>query len=109
MTTHRRYWWVNPQPWAQGRHEEALEFLERACERSWWYRDPVVEGAPYDRLTLVFTVSGRDQWWCHRRAQKLALDVYWMLGLSDADLPEPVWERLAPHENRGRYRFIAAP
>jgi len=55
-------------------------------------------------LSFSFTVSGRDRWWAHQRAMKLACDCYYALGLTERDVPEPDWEPLAPHTNRGYWR-----
>lgn len=106
MTTHRRYAFQHPGP--QGGHDVALQVLQRACELNWWYREPEVSGQPFGRLAFAFTVSGRDQWWAHQRAQKLATDVYYALGMTERDMPEPDWEPLAPHTNRGYGRVTVA-
>ena len=102
MTTHRRYVFQTKRP--EG-HDDARRILLHACERFWWYNDAEVNGAPYGILSLEFTVSGRDQWWCHKRAMRLATDAFYAIGLREKDLPEPMWETLAPHSNRGRYRI----
>jgi hypothetical protein len=81
-----------------------LQLLERACELHWWYRDPEVSGLPFGRLGFSFTSSGRDQWWAHHRALKLATDCYYVLGMTEREVPEPDWEPLAPHMNRGHQR-----
>jgi hypothetical protein len=83
--------------------------LERWCERKWWYQEPEVEGFPFGRLVVTFTVSGRDQWWCHSRAMFMILKCYRAIHLKLADVPEPDWETLAPHDNRGSYRKVRIP
>lgn len=103
MTTHRRYAFHHPQAQSEG-HEAVRRVLEDACERHWWYREPEVTGLPFGRLSFAFTVSGRDQWWAHHRALKLATDVYYTLGMTEREVPEPDWEPLAPHTNRGYSR-----
>lgn len=105
MTTHRRYSFVHREP--HGGHDVVLTVLQKACEHHWWYREPHVEGQPYNRLSFSFTVSGRDQWWTHRRAMKLAVDCYYALGMRENDVVEPDWEPLAPHMNRGHERVQA--
>jgi len=105
MTTHRRYVYEYPKPWTLGGYDDIRKNLQHACERFWWYNEPEVQGQPYGRMVLAFTVSGRDQWWCHKRAMKLATDVYYAAGLTEKDIPEPMWESLEPHTNRGRYRI----
>lgn len=107
VTTHRRYSFVHPDSKDTG-HDTALQVLQRACEQYWWYREPVVEGLPFARLVFSFTVSGRDQWWTHHRALKLATDVYYALGMNETDVPDPEWEPLAPHMNRGYGRVQAS-
>ena len=107
MTTHRRYSFQHPDPITEG-HDVALAVLEEAVLRHWWYREPEVAGLPFARLVFGFTVSGRDQWWAHHRALKLATDVYYALGMEETQVPEPDWEPLAPHTNRGRWRVPAA-
>lgn len=108
MTTHRRYSFTYPGTWDKGGHEKVLLVLERACEAKWWYNDPEVSGAPYNRLQFSFTASGRDQWWAHRRALGLARDCFHAMGLKEWDMVLPEWEPLAPHTNRGRWRVPAA-
>lgn len=104
MTTHRRYYFQHPGKWERGGHDQVLRLLNHACELHWWFNEPLVQGAPFDLLQFEFTASARDQWFVHKRAMKLAVDVYYSLGLSEADVPAPMWEPLAPHTNRGRYR-----
>lgn len=107
MTTHRRYSFVHPGP--QGGHEAVLRVLQAACDQFWWYREPHVEGQPFNRLSFSFTVSGRDQWWTHHRAMELAVNCYYVLGMRERDVPEPAWEALAPHTNRGHDRVTVPP
>jgi len=73
------------------------------CEREWWYTQPTVSDRAFS-----FTVSARDQWFCHNRAMRLAGYCCLQLRLG---IPEPVWGVLPPHENRGRHRAssVAAP
>lgn len=104
MSTHRRYAYEYPKPWATG-HKDVLDLLQHACETYWWFNEPEVTGEPFGRLAFGFTVSGRDQWWCHRRAMKLAVDCFYRIGMTEKDVPEPMWEPLEPHTNRGRYRI----
>lgn len=108
MTTHRRYSFQHPGKREDG-HELVQQVLERACQLDWWYREPEVSGQPFARLVFSFTVSGRDQWWAHRRAMKLATDVYYTLGMTEREVPEPDWEPLAPHDNRGYLRTSPLP
>jgi hypothetical protein len=104
MTTHRRYYFNPPGEWTQGGHSRILEKLEQACEHFWWFRDPEVQGEPFGRLSFSFTASGRDQWWCHKRAMTLAIDCFYAIGFKEPVVPVPAWEPLAPHTQRGRYR-----
>jgi hypothetical protein len=107
VTTYRRYSFLHPGKYPEG-HEKVLATLQRACEHHWWYSDPHVEGKPYERLSFSFTVAGRDQWFAHKRALKLAVDCYYVLGMAERQVPEPDWESLAPHTNRGRWRVPTA-
>jgi hypothetical protein len=104
MTTHRRYYFNPPGEWTRGGHQRILEVLQRACETRWWFQEPEVQGEPFGRLSFGFTVSGRDQWWCHQRAMDLATDCFYTIGLREPIIPVPLWEPLEPHNNRGRYR-----
>lgn len=106
MTTYRRYGFEHPGP--QGGHEHVQRILESACDRFWWYTTPEVGGQAVGRLWFSFMVAGRDQWWVHRRALSLAVDCYYALGMHEKDVPEPDWETLAPHTNRGHRRVPAA-
>lgn len=107
MTTHRRYYFTHPGILSTG-HEAASSVLAKACERFWWFNEPEVEGAPFQRLSFSFTVSGRDQWWCHRRAMGLAQRVYaYALHLGPGVIPEPAWETL--EREGGRYQVPASP
>jgi hypothetical protein len=108
MTTHRRYHFIHPGLWTQdGAHAIILGRLQAACERHWWYNEPEVSGQPFNRLSFEFTASGRDQWWCHVRAMNLARSCYHAIGLREDEVPDPMWEPLEPHTNRGRYRLPA--
>lgn len=107
MTTHRRYSFSYPDPWDKG-HDRVQRVLEQACAARWWFQDPEVTGAPFQRLQFSFTASGRDQWWTHRRALDLAVDCFIAAGLRETDVPLPEWEPLEPHTNRGRWRTSAA-
>src|SRR5262245_2390524 len=105
MTTHRRYFFVHqgatPTPEA---HSKTLEIMRHWCERYWWYNEPRVDGEALNTFSFSFTVSARDQWWVHRRAMNLAEACYYAIGLGPSKIPEPFWELLPPHTNRGRYR-----
>lgn len=107
MSTHRRYSFLHPGPRDTG-HVEVLRVLEAAVLQHHWYQDPVVDGQPFGRLGFSFTVTGRDRWWAHHRAMKLAVDCYYAMGLNETLVPEPDWEALAPHTKRGRWRVPAA-
>ena len=105
MSTHRRYVFEHPKPWTTGNYDLIRRTLQHACERHWWFNEGEVQGEPYGRLIIAFTVSARDQWWAHKRAMKLAIDCYYAAGMSEKDVPQPMWESLSPHTNRGRYRI----
>lgn len=105
MTTTRLLSFQHPGSWDRPEgYERARAVLKDAQRRCWWYRKTSVEGEPFQRLIINMVVSGRDQWWCYRRAMKLAVDCYVSMGLRATDVPDPVWEPLEPHMNRGRYR-----
>jgi hypothetical protein len=91
--------WTDPEPYTKAR-----KVLKDAQREHWWFREATVEGEPYGRLILNLVVSGRDQWWCYRRAMKLATDCFYAMGFTEKDVPTPTWEPLEPHTNRGRYR-----
>lgn len=103
MTTHRRYTFLDSRP-DPGGHDQVLANLNHACERHWWFNEPEVQGKEFGRLSFSFTVSARDQWFAHKRAMGLAERVYRGLGLGPRSVPVPMWEALAPHDNRGRFR-----
>ncbi len=109
MTTHRRYEFTVPGPWEHDEgHDTVGIILKRRCKQYWWYNDPQVNGEALGILSFSFTVSGRDRWWVHRRAMKLAGACFLALGLSEAKVPDPSWENLPVHMNRGRYAMRAA-
>ncbi len=103
MTTHRRYTFLDNRPEPSG-HTKVLSVLRHACESHWWFNEPEVLGREFGQLSFSFTVSGRDQWFAHQRAMDLAEKVYRALRLGPAAIPVPLWEPLAPHNNRGRFR-----
>jgi hypothetical protein len=103
MTTYRRYRFEHVGEW-NADFDAVVATLERQCKKRWWYTDPWAGGQGLARLQFSFTVAGRDQWWCHRRAMFLAGVCYMAAGLQDTKLPEPTWEPLAPHTQRGRFR-----
>lgn len=105
MTCHRRYLFEYPDEWTAGGYAKILAVLQHACEANSWYNEPKVEGEPYGRLSFAFTVSARDQWWAHRRAMNLATDCFLSVGMGSKHIPDPMWEPLEPHTNRGHYRL----
>lgn len=102
MTTHRRYTFLDEE--RSTGHQKVLHILQHACETYWWFNEPEVLGQDYGTLSFSFTVSGRDQWFAHKRAMDLAGRVYHALKLGPKAIPVPLWESLAPHTNRGRFR-----
>jgi hypothetical protein len=102
MTCHRRYYFELPGEWTSGGHDKLLEFLQHRCESKWWFNEPLVEGAPFDRLAFSYTVSGRDQWFTHKRAMNLAVDCMYVIGMREHHTPEPIWETLGPDGLRWR-------
>jgi hypothetical protein len=105
MPTTRRYYFEHPGAWdREDGYQVAAEVLAHQCERRWWYNEPVVQGQPFGRLAFAFTVTGEDAWQAHKRAMGVACAIYRRLGLAARDVPVPVWETLAPHTNRGRFR-----
>jgi hypothetical protein len=101
MTTHRRYYFEVKR--ADG-HDEVKRILLRNCESYWWFNEPEVSGQEFGVLAFSFTVSARDQWFTHQRAMDLAQRCFRSIGIGPKGMPEPVWEPLAPHTNRGRFR-----
>ena len=108
MTCHRRYYFSEDREWVAGGHPQVLAYLRHQCEAHWWFNEPSVEGAPYNRFSFSFTVSGRDQWWCHTRATRLAQDIYRYVLYKDPDsVPYPFWESL--EREGGRYQVPTSP
>jgi hypothetical protein len=101
VTTHRRYYFELPGEVTEG-HDKLRDWLRRTCEGRWWYNEPIVEGQPFNRLAFSVTVSGRDQWFVHKRAMALARDGMFVIGLRERDVPEPIWEPLGPDGLRWR-------
>ena len=99
MTTTRRYHFACPS----SELEQAKLFLVARCDRFTWYEEPyvVADGAGFK---FGFTVHARDQWWCHRRALHLAMEVYEALRLDPAGMSVPLWTAPEPHSNRGYSR-----
>jgi hypothetical protein len=108
MTTHRRYTFTYAGA-AEGTHDVFREVLAQQCARNWWYNEPAVSGEEDGQLSFTLTVSGEDQWRCHRRAMGLAMTCFEKAGISRASIPNPIWEPLEPHTNRGRYRIPRVP
>jgi hypothetical protein len=104
VTCHRRYFFEQPGNWSEPDYNIVLRILQHACEVSWWYNEPEVQGQDIGQLNFSFTVSARDQWWAHKRAIHLATTCYVALGRWEKDVPVPMWRALEPHTNRGRYR-----
>ncbi len=101
MTTHRRYFFEAP---GTGGHDTVLRLLQHACQSHWWFNEPEVSGEQFGALAWSVTVSARDQWWAHTRAMNLATSVFRAIGVPPKQIPVPLWEPLAPHTNRGRFR-----
>lgn len=108
MTTFRRYYFAHDGQW-NGDTESVQVSLDRQCSKRWWYWDPSVDGAAFNRLQFSFGVAGRDQWWCHHRAMYLASVCYVSAGISYLKVPTPTWVTLPPHTNRGRHRLVTEP
>lgn len=104
MTTWRRYCYTYQDAVPENGYIKAAEIAQDAMDRYHWYQDVEVTGQAFGVLVLSFTVAGRDQWWCHHRAQSLAVDCFYSIGLDERAVPEPTWEKLSPHTNRGSYR-----
>jgi hypothetical protein len=102
VTAHRRYYFEMPGEWMDGGHEKLADFLHHAAARRWWYNEPIVEGAPFNRMAWSYTVSGRDQWFVHKRAMALAVDAIYVIGRRERDVPQPIWETLGPDGLRWR-------
>lgn len=106
MTTCRRYHFTPPTSFetAEGGWDVVQLILARRCAQYWWFTEPLIEGEALGVLSFSFTVASRDQWDCHRRAMWLAGSCYLALGLPETQVPEPTWETLPPHTNRGYNR-----
>lgn len=100
MTCHRRYTYTFR---VEVGHAHVLSKLEEACDLYWWYTDPAVRGNGLGVLQVEFQVAARDQWWAHRRAHNLISEAFYGLGI-DMEIPDPEWENLPPHTNRGYSR-----
>lgn|SRR5678815_115574 len=108
MTTHRRYTFTPGKLAVEDDFETVRIILNRRCKQYWWFNDPELNGEALGIMSFSFTVSARDQWWCHRRAMKLAGACYLALGLSEARIPEPTWTTMPVHTNRGYHRTVQA-
>lgn len=96
MTTHRHY--VFATTLDRG-HQEVANLLWQRCDEEWWFTEPEVttEG----QLEFSFWTAGRDVWFCHLRATRLAVDCVYAAGGTEADVPIPSFTKKAPHMNRG--------
>jgi hypothetical protein len=101
VTTHRQYTFTTG---LQEGHEAAARVLTAACDAKWWFNDSTVSDS--GDLVFGFEVCARDQWWAHRRATMLAVDVIYAAGGSEDDVPVPDWQKLPPHTNRGFLRVV---
>lgn len=105
MTTCRRYTFQSHGPHPTERLSRVEKALTMACRWHHWFTEPEVAFTPEPwSLTITFTVAGRDRWWVHERAKRLAVDCFYAFGLTEAAVPTPTWVVLTPHANRGRYR-----
>lgn len=102
MTTYRRYTYTTTL--SAEYKEAASRTLETASARCWWFTEPKVEDG--DPLSFSFVVAARDQWFAHRRANQLAVNVAYASGSAEAAIVDVSWTRLPPHLNRG---FLRSP
>lgn len=107
MSTHRRYYFAHNGRWEKPEgYKLILDELLDQCARNWWYNNPEVHGEALGVLEFRFTASGEDQWRAHQRAMALAITCYHICGLGPERVPEPMWEVLPPHMNRGFSRVV---
>lgn len=104
MTAHRRYTFTYAGPVESGWVDRVRVKLESASNQHWWFAEPEVSTS-VEGMAFSIQVTARDQWFAHKRVMALAEDVCWVLKIP---VPEPVWETLPPHTNRGRYRKVPA-
>lgn len=96
MTTYRHF--VFDTELEDG-HKDVAILLWQACAENWWFTDPeVTDGG---RLSFSFWAAGRDRWFTHLRAVRLATDCVYAAGGTEADVPIPSFTKKAPHTNRG--------
>jgi hypothetical protein len=80
-------------------HQEVAILLWQTCTEQWWFTDPEV--SVDGKLSFSFWAAGRDQWFCHLRAIRLATDCVYAAGGHEADVPIPAFTKKEPHTNRG--------
>lgn len=72
-----------------------------------WLTRPEVAGTLFGVMQVSITVRARDQWAVHRRATYFAAAVAAKAKVTLKQMGPPVPEKLPPHTNRGRYRWLA--
>lgn len=101
MTTYRHYTFAT-QLWTG--HQEASHVLWRAACDEWWFTDP--ECTEEGQLEFCFWTAGRDLWFCHLRATRLATDAVFAAGGTARDVPVPTLLKRVPHDRRGFYAVV---
>ena len=96
MTTYHHFTFTTQ---LQEGHQEAAQTLWLAVAEHWWYLEP--ETTQEGPLEFSFWALGRDQWFCHLRAVRLATDAVYAAGGRLADVPIPAVVKRPPHTNRG--------
>lgn len=106
MTTRRRYTFPYPGASLDDGHLRILTTLETACILNNWFADPQLDEPTEPAPNFTFNVLGRDRWWVHRRAMRLAIDCFYTIGMDERAVQDPTWVALPPHTNRGRHRIM---
>lgn len=97
MTCTRRYTFLF-EPVERGFNlDHVFEVMDTWRENYWWYANTEATVDTDGRMLVEFDVTGRDQWWAHKRAMTLMDHVGY-------DVPVPTWIALPPHTNRGYSR-----
>lgn len=68
------------------------------------FSDPLLIADPYGRIVLSITVKTKDRWTNHNRAMYFAAAIAAKAKVRLAQLGEPVYLPLPPHQNRGQGR-----
>lgn len=87
---------------------QVMDVAQRWCAMVSGLSNPHIGGTMFGLLQVSVTVQARDRWAVHRKAMRFAAAMAASCRTTLTQLGQPTPEKLPPHTNRGRYRWLVA-